>query len=478
MDKQQVKQWGMFEITLNGPKTGNPFVDISLSAQFRYGNRVAECDGFYDGDGVYRIRFMPDTPGEWNYMTGSNIPELNGITGDFTCTAPESCSHGPVQVRNRFHFEYADGTPYYPVGTTCYVWNHQGDAMEEQTLLTLKTAPFNKIRMCVFPKHYDYNHNEPVYYPFEGSVEHGWDFTRFVPEFFRHLEKRIENLRDLGIEADLILFHPYDRWGFSDMGSGNDDRYIKYVVARLAAHPNIWWSMANEYDLMHSKKMADWDRFFKLIQTLDPSQHLRSVHNCGPFYDYGKPWVTHCSIQRPNPEETAKWRSLYNMPVVVDECCYEGNINHGWGNITGQEMTHRFWDGFIRGGYVGHGETYVHPRDILWWSHGGVLHGESPQRIAFLRSIIEDGPREGIEPIDIGWDSGCGGSPGKYYLIYYGIKQPSFKILNLPDNAEFRVEIIDTWEMTISEIPGAFKGNFRIDLPGKPYIALRIQKVR
>ncbi|MHB1152226.1 MAG: DUF5605 domain-containing protein [Eubacteriales bacterium] len=478
MNKQQVKQWGMFEITLSGPKTGNPFVDVNLSVQFRYGNRAAECDGFYDGDGVYRVRFMPDTLGEWSYLTRSNIPELNGITGDFTCTAPESGSHGPVQVRNRFHFEYADGTPYYPVGTTCYVWNHQGDAMEEQTLLTLKTAPFNKIRMCVFPKHYDYNHNEPVYYPFEGSMEHGWDYTRFVPEFFRHLEKRIGNLRDLGVEADLILFHPYDRWGFSDMGSGNDDRYIKYVVARFAAHPNIWWSMANEYDLMHAKTMADWDRFFKLIQTFDPYQHLRSVHNCGPFYDYGKPWVTHCSIQRPNPEETAKWRSLYNKPVVVDECCYEGNINHGWGNITGQEMTHRFWDGFIRGGYVGHGETYVHPRDILWWSHGGVLHGESPRRIAFLRSIIEDGPREGIEPIDIGWDSVCGGRPGEYYLIYYGIKQPSFKILNLPDNAEFRVEIIDTWEMTISEIPGAFKGNFRIELPGKPYIALRIQKIR
>ena len=27
-----------------------------------------------------------------------------------------------------------------------------GDEMEEQTLETLKSAPFNKMRMCVFPK--------------------------------------------------------------------------------------------------------------------------------------------------------------------------------------------------------------------------------------------------------------------------------------------------------------------------------------
>ncbi len=35
------------------------------------------------------------------------------------------------------------------------------------TLATLAAAPFNKLRMCVFPKHYDYNHNEPEHHPFE-----------------------------------------------------------------------------------------------------------------------------------------------------------------------------------------------------------------------------------------------------------------------------------------------------------------------
>ena len=63
---------------------------------------------------------------------------------------------------------------------------------------------------------------------------------RFNPAFFAHLEKRIAQLRDLGIEADLILFHPYDadwgqpdpHWGFDRMGAENDDRYIRYVIAR------------------------------------------------------------------------------------------------------------------------------------------------------------------------------------------------------------------------------------------------------
>ena len=31
-------------------------------------------------------------------------------------------------------------------------------------------------------------------------------------------------------------------------GAAVDDRYLRYVVARLAAYRNVWWSLANEYD--------------------------------------------------------------------------------------------------------------------------------------------------------------------------------------------------------------------------------------
>lgn len=69
---------------------------------------------------------------------------------------------------------------------------------------------------------------EPEIYPYlvkevikkaEGNEVKIWDFNQFNPAFFQHLEKRLDNLRDLGIEADLIIFHPYDtgRWGLDEM---------------------------------------------------------------------------------------------------------------------------------------------------------------------------------------------------------------------------------------------------------------------
>jgi hypothetical protein len=114
-----VERWGVYEITLQGPRSGDPFVDVQLQAQFRFRNRVVDVDGFYDGDGVYRVRFMPDEIGAWSYQTSSSAAELNGKQGNFTCTAPAKGNHGPVRVRYTTHFGYEDGTPYVPVGTTC-----------------------------------------------------------------------------------------------------------------------------------------------------------------------------------------------------------------------------------------------------------------------------------------------------------------------------------------------------------------------
>jgi uncharacterized protein DUF5605/uncharacterized protein DUF5060/uncharacterized protein DUF4038 len=476
---RSVERWDLFELDHAGPTDGNPFVDVTFGAEFRQGARVVDCAGFYDGDGSYKVRFMPDSLGAWTYRTRSDCAQLDGREGTFECVEPAESNHGPISPSGQFHFAYADGSPFRQIGTTCYAWIHQGDELAETTLETLRAAPFNKLRMCVFPKDYTFSRNEPVYHPFEGSGPGAWDFTRFNPEFFRNLERRVGDLRDLGIEADVILFHPYDRgrWGYDSMDSESDDRYLRYVVARLAAYRNVWWSMANEWDLLDAKSESDWDRFFKIVQTCDPCQHPRSIHNCRIFYDHGKPWVTHCSIQRPDPSQSVEWRKLYGKPVVDDECCYEGNLKFNWGNIPAQELVRRFWDGYAAGGYVGHGETYMHEKDILWWSKGGVLHGQSPARLAFLRKIMEEGPAR-FEPCRHDWNTlGCWDGKGDWYLQYLGITQPAVREMHLPEDREYNVDIIDTWEMTVTELDGTYSGRCEIPLPGKQYIAMRARSI-
>lgn len=501
-----VNRWGVFEAQIEGPSGGNPFTVHSVRGIFKSSEEMVECEGFYDGDGIYRVRFMPSFEGMYFFEITSDFSEKK--TGSFFVLPPRERNHGPVRVKDTWHLVYEDDTPYFSIGTTCYVWTHQTDELIEQTLKTLSESAFNKIRMCVFPKHYDYNLGEPRSYPYEGTPVDSscitkdnfgdytgktegncWDFERFHVSHFRHLEKCICRLEELGIEADLILMHPYDRWGFSSMKPEDDDRYLKYVTARLSAFHNVWWSLANEYDLMKAKSRKDWERFAEIICENDPYQHMCSIHNCIEHYDYSRPWITHCSLQRNDLYKSAElvnqWREKYKKPVIMDEMGYEGDIQHGWGNLTGEEMLRRFWEAACRGGYPGHGETYENDRDILWWSHGGKLYGESHKRFAFLLDVMKQTPGSGLMPYPAGWDEVCAVPQEKgrregvkdYYLFYYSFMRPSFREFHFDDESEWSVRVLDTWNMTVEDA-GIFRGRFRVDLPARQYIAVQIRRIK
>ena len=244
-----------------------------------------------------------------------------------------------MRIANTYHFAYEDTTPYYSVGTTCYAWAHQPEEVHKQTLEELDKGYFNKMRFCVFPKHYIHNFRDPETFPYEGTPVdnsnlteenfsyfvdfsgNNWDFTRFNPEHFRRMERCIVELQERGIEADIIVMHPYDRWGFSVMNREQDDLYWNYVIARFSAYRNVWWSLANEYDLMRAKKLEDWEHYADLLCKKDPYNHMRSIHNCIPFYDHTRPWITHCSLQRQDlyrhVEYTTDYRTRYQKLSLI-----------------------------------------------------------------------------------------------------------------------------------------------------------------
>lgn len=499
---ETVEQWGVFEARFQGETSGNPFTDYHIRGIFSCKGMMTKVDGFYDGDGIYVVRYMPSFVGEHTFTIKGNFTK-DDYAGQFTATkAVTPNNHGPVRLRGE-HFEYEDGQPYYPIGTTAYAWVHQSDALIEKTLEELAKGYFNKIRFCVHPKHYLYNLHEPATYPYVGTPTkdtytrdsfngaavigegNDWDFKRFNPEHFKRLEAAFIRLGELGIEADLICMHPYDRWGFTQMSSEEDDLYWKYMLARFSAYRNIWWSLANEYDLLLKKTVSDWERYAQLILDHDPYNHLRSIHNCHEMYDHSRPWITHCSMQRQDVyrhvEYTDELKKRYKKPIVFDEICYEGNIDQGWGNISGKELIRRSWETSMRGGYPTHGETYDREDGILWWSHGGPLHGESQKRLKFLGDILKETPGIGLKRTEGEWDEVVATVDthfkSGYFIHYYGFNRPCRRIFTLDVHKAYEVEVIDTWEMTVNQV-GTFSGTFTIDLPGKEYMAIRLKEVQ
>ena len=515
-----MKQYEMFELIFSGKALTDNWAQIGLTADFSCGNVCKTVKGFYDGEGRYIVRFLPETAGQWQWKVSGAV----NAEGTETCEPMEDC-HGLVKAIGT-HFEYEDGKLFIPFGTTVYALAHQDDSLVEQTLESLKSSPFNKVRMCVFPKHYDYNHNEPPFYAFEKKADGSWDVNRPCIAFWHRFESILKRIADMDIQIDLILFHPYDRWGFSRLPQGENLIYLDYLQRRLSAWPNIWWSLANEYDLnMDYKSLKDWEEIEECVAKNDPYGHLLSNHNCMCFWDATRKNVTHASLQTKALNQLPRWIEEYQKPVMIDECCYEGNLPYLWGSISGQEMVRRFWRCYASGAYCTHGETFLSDDEILWWARGGVLKGESPKRIAFLREIMEslpgplvpndpgfldqaalEGPAwekvmeatpedrktffrlfsESIHRMNIRdkvphlagehvWEAHCG---EEAYLTFCDLQCYGVQTFRLPQDKAYRAELINVWEMTREVIAENISGEITLKLPGRENMAVLITRMK
>jgi len=431
-----VKLYEIFEWTLrvDVKSLDNPFAQASLKATVFGPDGERRLDGFYDGGDTFKIRYMPKTEGEYTLMTRSNLPALDGQTAAFTALPAAPGNHGPVGV-DKMHFRHADGARNFIMGTTAYVWHHRPAEVREKTLDSFAKYGFNKIRMLFFPKHYTGGYGaidvsyEPPCYPFEGEPR-AFDFSRPNPAYFREYEDRLRELDERGIIADTILFHPYD-FGHWDIDAGMDEDqalfYLKYLIARVASFKNVWWSLANEYDIvmLPDKKgikvgydARDWDVIGEFIKARDPSGHPISCHNIpfGRVYP-DRPWMSHVSYQHPDTYTAMiELQARYGKPVINDEYQYEGNTPDDWGNSTGELELERHWRSVMAGGYATHGEAFIRDnnRDIFW-AYGGDMIGESPRRLKFLREIVERCPFEEMERDAVNSDA------HNYYALRKGL---------------------------------------------------------
>ncbi|WP_255513450.1 DUF5060 domain-containing protein [Homoserinibacter sp. GY 40078] len=497
-----IERWGVAELELDGPDGTEPTTRAHLSAVFESGATRIEVPGFWDGANRYAVRFSPPEAGTWSYRTASDAAELDGIAGVFDAVGPSADNHGPVQVAAMYHFAHADGTPYRPVGATVYNWIHQPDALVAQTLDAVADAGFDKLRFLVFPQGGAHVEYVPPRFPFARRDDGSWDVERPDPEFFRAVESAVRGLLERGIEADVILYHPYDggQFGLDRLSEDEDAVYLDHLVARLAAYRNVWWSLANEYDQLERPEER-WDRVFQQLVRIDPYGRLRSIHNWIRLYDYNKPWVTHASIQ--NGWAVAErgraliYRDAYRKPIMLDEIQYEGNTAERWGDLTARQLVHRFWLATCDGTYASHGESFLDENGSLHIVVGGAFRGESPGRLGFLRRILDEVDGAGLDPIDKWWDeTSTVGIPRRHYLRYLGTSAPASWDAELPQGVvgerlevgdRFAVDVIDTWNMTVAENVAEFAlaevhRNFAtapvtVPLPEGEAIALRIRRI-
>lgn len=358
----ETRQYETLELSFHGEEPEEK-IEVPVTCTMTQENQKdITVRGFYAGNGIYKVRFLPLSAGSLHYEVRSSLPLSGDLSGDITVLPHDPDRHGPVRARG-IHLAFDDGTRFHCIGTTIYAMVHQEKTVLEETYRSLASAPFSKVRLCIFPKYYDFNHNEPEFFPFARREDGTFDFSSPDIRYWDFLEENLRRLDGMGIQADLILFHPYDHWGFSEMSFSECMAYLSYVTRRLSAFPNVWWSLANEYDLMDHFEKDWWKQFAAYLHENDPVGHMLSNHQCITEWDFADPSTTHVCLQSSAMVRAVNYEERFRKPVIYDECCYEGNLAFNWGNITGQELVNRFWTVTVLGGYATHGETILDDPD-------------------------------------------------------------------------------------------------------------------
>ena len=213
----------------------------------------------------------------------------------------------------------------------------------------------------------------------------------------------------------------------------------------------------------------------KTVAEADPYNRMHSIHGYPNLHYPGwdNSWVTHISMQSPNVDSISEWRTRYQKPVIDDEYQYEGNIR-GWGNLSGKEETRRHWIATIEGGYATHGESFS-PYNFFW--KGGAPQKESFSRVSWLSEEVLNNDVKplpgGLNPVD----SVSASVNEDYYLFYYGDHTSNGDTFSMPEGIQYRVDILNTWDMTVTEMKGAYSDTFSINWLPDQYIAVRIYRV-
>lgn len=449
-----VKRWDVFEVQLQGPEEGNPFLDHTLTGIFTGRNESVTVKGFYDGNGTYKIRFMPSFTGKYNFILQASFIK-GSLSGTFFVKDTDENNHGIARLHDTYHFRYEDGTVCHPFSSTAYTWYLQDAETMHNTVDSLKKAGIKRLRFEAMPG--------------RESMFADTDYDTYSISHLHKLEQAVTMLEEAGIEADLILAGKT----VNELSPAQKVNYVNMMCDRFGAYHNVWWTLSRDPAITDLSKMAD------ALAKRDSYRHLRSVSGVQGSFDFVSNWTTHCSIEASdlyNPvERTNDIREWYRKPVIIDDIGIEGDQPDFRYALPAKEIVRRSYETLIRGGYPSLSEAYG---DDLFIDKGGTLKGKAAERLAFLSRISEEVPGKELSFIDnsshIAEGYGDDGTD-KQYLYYFGYLQCKKYTFHEDDDTEYAVDIIDTWNMDIQPA-GVYQGEFAIELPDIPYLLVRLRK--
>src|SRR3984957_19546016 len=454
---KDIEAYDLVEVTadVQNPDAPNPFVDASLSGSFARsdGTDEREVSGFCDADngGVFRIRFMPSSPGDYSY---SLVYRQGAFEATQSGVFHASAGHrsGPIRVDPKYpwHFIWeGTGQHYFFNGTTAYfLLGWKDENVIRYSIDRLHRLKVNRLRVTIAGRE-DLFFGEPIMtgdnfstYPTPWPAKHAdemlhpdFDYSRFSLEYWRKFDRALLYARDRDMIISLVL-DMGDNKVHTEPGSEDERRYIRYAVSRFGAFSNITWDLGDDLDRFRND---DWaHETGTLIKKWDPYKHLATSHPISDTHqDRTSDWFDFCSFQDWNRSQHAyilKQRAAQEklgriIPQTNEEYGYEDHYPM-WAPPPDGESADTLrrcaWDIYMAGGYQTAGESAKRGTNVWPDTGGGWMNGRGDDTqtmfvgyghiVDFFASFEwwKTDPHDEL----VGGGAYCLAKPGEIYAVY------------------------------------------------------------
>ena len=422
----KVGKWTRYVVTLdNNNYSGNPFtLEVDATFTHKTTGTTIKMPGYYAGNDQWKVAFMPNHLGEWNYRTSSQNSNLNGKTG--ALNAVQSGHWGMLNGDSQYKskWRYADGPFVVPVGVFAAVMlDPASDAEFTRMADFLKESNIQLINFRI-------SEHDRAFQSVGGLTMRVDRWDRF--------ERRMSILaaRNIGVE---IMLYTDDGGRPSFAGKSAAERLlIRYAVARLAAFPTVIFNSG--IDLAEYRNL-DWVQWYgQQVRALDPYGHPVSSRYCCGSGNLVMSAQTYTSYRARNSEISglvSAYNANRNIPAINSDNWSEDLSRSDINGHSREDIRRAAWKATIVGGVGFHIRNNVGycPDGITEcdrYFHINNLHNElnSAQWLKHLNPYIQTelGDTFGAMERATSLVNGSGGKhaladPGRTRILYFMIGQ-------------------------------------------------------
>ncbi|MGF7140602.1 pectate lyase [Roseimarinus sediminis] len=364
---KKVALYRVFETSLINKKPyENRFTNVDLLVQYQApSGRVVDFMGFYDGnaDGsgsfaegaAWKMRFMPDEPGLWNYVYRWSDGTPGGH-GSFYCTT-QNAGKGIIKPykKNPYWFAYNGNEPVY---LKSYYETGHGSLGQDFDWLTknvyqkLLDNDYNHLQvnwllsLCCFGQYYQ-----------DGPEPETLDLALFSDEnitetmnlaVWQRMEQHMNWLNERNVGVHMFLGVDGSRNDGPEWENLNDeerDFYVKYMVARLAPYANLagWnfvWEVPGDRE--------DFElAYMRLIKKYDVFDHLTTYEDeCPRENFYHLPEYSFAAVENHRivfEDKSLERKHLWREPWTHHVACLLGYRGKPVFMSEGNALWRRYW---------------------------------------------------------------------------------------------------------------------------------------